>query len=454
MSQLILGLGKTGLSIARYFKRKNQPFRVIDTRLYPSELKAFKDEFPEAPIHLGNINTAWIQESESIIISPGLDPDKLQLQSINPKVKIYSDIDLFNQSANAPIIAITGSNGKSTVSTLVAYLLQAGSQRVLLGGNIGIPALDLLLQPTPDFYVLELSSFQLAVTQKLHTYMSVFLNLSQDHLDRHITLSNYQKIKQKIFHNCQVGIWNRDDMATYPTSKIPYMVDFGTSSICSNHSFSLVGKDDKMWLTQGKNHLLSTTQLIIKGQHNYLNALVALAITRLLEIPLQPILDALKKFTGLPHRLETVAEYNGIQWINDSKATNIHATLAALSTFKGSKEKHLILIVGGIHKSGDLLELKPLVIQHVKHMIVLGRDGAQFKKAFEHYLSISDAKHLKQAVQIASNFATQGDIVLLSPACASQDMFKDYAERGEEFKTQVKLLLSQGKTYDNENSHG
>lgn len=455
MNQLILGLGKTGLSVARYLKRTGQVFKVMDTRATPSQFNLFQQEFPEVPIHLGNINIKWIQETDSIILSPGLNPDQLKLQNINPKLKIYSDIDLFNEAANAPIIAITGSNGKSTVSTLITYLIQAGSKQVQLGGNIGIPALDLLLRPTPDFYVLELSSFQLAITQALRTHISVFLNLSQDHLDRHITLTKYQAIKQKIYHHCQIGIWNRDDTATYPNCNINQVINFGASPPSSENSFGLVEHNGHTWLAQNKQRLLDTTKLNIKGQHNSLNALVALAIIQLLKIPLEPVLKALIQFKGLPHRLECVAEHHNIQWINDSKATNIHATLAALSRFQShDNKKHLILIAGGIHKSGNLFELTPYLSQYVKHLIVIGRDAEQFKAAFRTIVSISHAQNLKQAVHIASNFAIQNDIVLLSPACASQDMFQDYAARGDEFKTQVKQLLFQAKTNNYEKSDG
>jgi UDP-N-acetylmuramoylalanine--D-glutamate ligase len=444
-THLIIGLGKTGWSVAHYFSTQGFRFRLIDTRLHPPQLTAFQRKFPDVPLYRGGIIPEWVKSSQEIILSPGIDPQMLNLQAINPNAKIYSDIDLFNRAANAPIIAITGSNGKSTVTLLIHHLLQSLNKQVKVGGNLGTPALDLLTNPPPDFYILELSSFQLSTTKQLKTVVSVLLNCSTNHLERHGSLTNYYKAKQTIYRDCQVAIWNRDDRATYPQYPVKKIIDFGKDASISTHGFGIVTDVMDTWLTQGALPLMKVKSLQIKGVHNYLNILAALAaIQAAVDCQLSLLLEPLSSFKGLPHRLEKIGIYQGVTWINDSKATNSHATQAALASLahKNSAKKTVILIMGGLFKKGDNPKiLVPFLVAYVKRLILIGKDAMILRASFLGIVPIDIVSNLAQAVQKASNYAVSGDIIMLSPACASQDMFQDYRERGNSFKSIVKNLL-------------
>jgi UDP-N-acetylmuramoylalanine--D-glutamate ligase len=442
-TRLIIGLGKTGWSVARYLMRQGLHFRAMDTRAHPPQVEDFKRYFPEVPLYTGGVNQRWIWESQEIILSPGVDPCHLPLHTIHPRAVVYSDIDLFNRIANAPIIGVTGTDGKSTVTVLIQHLLTTAGQDIQVGGNLGTPALDLLVDPPPDFYLLELSSFQLSITKQLKTAVSIFLNFATDHLERHQQLKHYHSAKQTIYRDCQVAIWNRNEPATYPKYTVSKIIDFGIDNPSSENGFGLSTIDREMWLTQGKVPFIKTGSLKLKGTHNYLNALAALAAAQAVNCPVLPILQALPHFRGLPHRLEWIYNQEGITWINDSKATNSHATQAALSSFTPQDQGKVILIAGGIYKRGDNPSaLKPLLLKYVKQLILIGQDASILQAYFIGIIPIDIASTLLEAVKKASSYAVSGDIILLSPACASQDMFKDYAERGDCFKKAVKLLLN------------
>lgn len=438
--RLILGIGKSGFSVAKYWTQLGLKFSVMDTREAPPHLSLFKEKFPNVPLHIGGIQKDWICRAHMLILSPGIHPATLNLKTINPNLKIYSDIDLFSKVANAPIIAITGSNGKSTATTLTGHLLKAANKQVQVGGNLGIPALDLLREPPPDFYVLELSSFQLSITQSLRTHVSVFLNFSADHIDHHLSLEHYHASKQKIYKNSQIAVFNREDTATYPIYPISKAFSFG-SSIPKAKEFGLTYYQGVPWLTQGTNPFFNTKSLHIKGQHNHLNSLAALSIIYALNIPLKQVLPALSNYKGLSHRFEWVTKKKGVTWINDSKATNTEAVLAALSSFSNESRGKLILIMGGVDKGADFNVLEPFLKKYVKQLVILGAAAVKLQKAFQKLVPLSRVTTLKEAVQLASNSAIGGDIVLLSPACASQDMFKDYAERGDYFKMYIQQLM-------------
>ncbi len=395
--KLIIGMGKTGQSCADYFAHHNIPCKLLDTRTLSDDDKKL----------LSNTN--------EIILSPGIDP------ALFPNHKIISDIELFAREAKAPIIGITGTNAKGTVTTLITDMINACDKTALMGGNIGIPALDLLTQPVPDFYVLEISSFQLEITDYLPCIASTILNISPDHLDRHKTMANYIAAKQRIYNNSQYCIYNLDDANTKPglgnaSPLQAHVVGFGLNEI----------------------NLLPIGKLKIKGKHNYLNALAALKIGEAIGLNHTKMLEALKLFPGLEHRCEWVATHNNITWINDSKGTNIGATIAALEGF-GTEHKNIILIAGGLSKGADFSLLKPSVTQYVRELVLLGQDAHKIQQALQTGI-VTDS--LKSAILKAQQLAQPGDIVLLSPACASWDMFKDFEDRGRQFKALVKECIT------------
>jgi UDP-N-acetylmuramoylalanine--D-glutamate ligase len=441
--RLIVGLGETGLSCARYFKRLQHAFTVIDNRLNPPQLATFKQEFPNTPLHLGPFDPILLQQAKELIVSPGLDlsepvlADAIMTHHLLP----LGDIELFARTASAPIIAITGTNAKGTVTTLVGDMIRAAGQGVAVGGNIGKAALDLLEAPTPHFYVLEISSFQLETIYSLKAKVATILNISQDHLDRHKTLEAYTRTKQRIYHHCEIAIWNRDDRSTQPNCKDfnPQKIyHFGLMKQTPPTEFSLKSCAKKIYLTKGEQPLMATDELYIKGQHNWSNALAALTIGHAIQLPVTSMLNALRQFKGLPHRCQWVKADNGITWYNDSKATNVGATLAALQGLGPAIRGKIILIAGGLGKGADFNLLGASVARYVKTAILIGQDAPLLKHALEKSTTIQLASDLAHAVTLAQHAAVPGDAVLLSPACASMDMFKNYAERGDHFMQLVR----------------
>jgi UDP-N-acetylmuramoylalanine--D-glutamate ligase len=434
--RLILGLGETGFSCARYFNRLKLPFTIIDSRLNPPKLSAFKKEFPETPYHLGPFDPSLFQDCTELIVSPGIDINEKNIcLAINQfKLKPQGDIELFAQQARAPIIAITGSNAKGTVTSLVGEMIHQANLKVAVGGNIGKPALDLLDAPIPDFYVLEISSFQLETTYTLHAKVATVLNISPDHLDRHKTLAAYTTAKQRIYHDCEIALWNREDLNTHPDFKPKKIISFGLDALRpQSKEFGLQTVNHQIYLAQGDEILLPVEKIPIKGRHNWANALAALAIGHAIQLPLTSMLTALCQFKGLPHRCQWVKEHGGVTWYNDSKATNVGATLAALNGLGPAISGKIVLISGGLAKGADFSLLKDAVKRYVKTMILIGRDASLLQSTLEKSTSIHRASDLTQAVIIAQQKATRGDTVLLSPACASMDMFKNYEERGDIF---------------------
>lgn len=396
--KIIIGTGKTGQSCANYFARKNIPYKLLDTRnLSPEDKKL-------------------LENTSEIILSPGVPPE------LFPHHKIISDIELFAREAQAPIIGITGTNAKGTVTTLITNMINQSGYTALMGGNIGIPALDLLTQPIPDFYVLEISSFQLEITNRLPCIASVILNISPDHLDRHKNLKNYITAKQKIYAQADHIIYNLDDPHTTPDPKFKPKTKSG---------FSLKNKSD---------FNLTEKDLKIKGKHNLSNALAALMIGQAIGLPENKMLEALKNFPGLEHRCEWVATHHNVMYINDSKGTNIGATIAALEGL--GENKNIILLAGGQGKGADFSLLKPAVEKHVKKIILFGQDAKLIADALKNSSPVYFEDNLKSALLKAMLLAQAGDIVLLSPACASWDMFKDFEDRGHQFKNFVREAIT------------
>ena len=479
---VVVGLGKSGVSIIRYLLRQGKTVIAMDTRKEPPGVESFVKEFPQVTLYLGSLNEMILAQASEIILSPGVAPQEPALVKANSLgIPLIGDIELFARAAKAPIVAITGTNAKGTVTTLMGEMIHNANHNVLVGGNIGTPALDLLEEDVPDFYVLELSSFQLETTYSLKTAAATILNFSEDHLDRHKTMSAYSAAKQRIYQDCKVAVWNREDEKTFPitqhsehphpqplshkktlwergeeSSPLPErsegrgvggegaedlhkLFSFALTEPQTNE-FGILEHDNQTWLACGSEKLLPVEKLLIKGRHNWKNALAALALGTAIGLPLQPMLQALMNFRGLAHRCEWVAEKDGVVWYDDSKGTNVGATLAAIEGLGQSIAGKIILIAGGLGKGADFSPLREPIAQHVKAVILIGKDAPIIERALNGATKIIHAVDLAQAVTLAKTEAHVKDAVLLSPACASMDMFRDYEHRGEVFKELVKSI--------------
>lgn len=437
---VVVGLGKSGMSNIRYLLQQGKKVVAMDTRQQPPELDHVIQEFPQVALHLGSLDEAILAQAAEIILSPGVSPQEPALVTAqNQGIPIIGDIELFARAAKAPIVAITGTNAKGTVTTLVGEMIQNAQYKVLVGGNIGTPALDLLTEETPDFYVLELSSFQLETTHSLQAAAATILNISEDHLDRHHTMSAYIAAKQRIYHGCHFAIVNREDQNTWPEIPLVRVLSFGLTTPQANE-FGILKYDDQSWLSLGAERLLPVDKLLIKGQHNWNNALAALALGTGIGLPLSSMLESLTHFRGLVHRCQWVAEKQGVAWYDDSKGTNVGATLAAIAGLGPALNGKLILIAGGIGKGADFSPLRAPIQKYVRAVILIGKDAPILEQAFNGATTIIHAIDMPEAIALARNAAQLNDAVLLSPACASFDMFRDYEHRGEVFKELVNGL--------------
>ena len=431
---LIVGLGKTGLSCARFLNKRGIEVAVTDSRDNPPGLEVLQQELPDIAVFVGSFNAEVFERADVLIVSPGVSVNELQIQAAAARgVEIIGDVELFARLAEAPVIAITGSNGKSTVTTLLGEMIKAAGLNVAVGGNLGTPVLDLLEQPVPDFYVLELSSFQLETTSSLNAKASTLLNISEDHMDRYDTLEDYIQAKTRIFSGNGAVILNKDDNKVINLKeKLRHshkIVEF-TLAEPSADEYGVCLKDKQQWLCKGDEKLLAVNELKIKGKHNIANALAAMALGQAAGISTDAMLNALRVFPGLAHRTEWIANINGVDWFNDSKATNVGAAQAAIN---GIEANNLILIAGGQGKGQDFSPLKETVSNTVKTVILIGEDSWLLQQTLEGVAQLLLAESMEDAVSKAASIAQPGDVVLLSPACASFDMFSGYEERGKAF---------------------
>ena len=434
---LVLGLGRTGLSAARYLRRKGLEVRVADTRAAPPGADALRAQLPEAELRTGAFAPDLLDGVAQVVISPGLSlSEPVAVEARRRGLPVVGDVELFAREAAAPVAAVTGTNGKSTVTTLVAELAGAAGRRAVAGGNLGEPALDLLEREVPELYVLELSSFQLETTWSLRTRTSVVLNVTPDHMDRYATLDHYAAAKARIFDGCDVAVVNADD------GRVRAMPRPGQSVI----SFSLASPDADYALARDPaplilHHgepLLPLSALRLQGLHNAANAMAALAMCEALEVARGPALEALAGFAGLPHRSQWVADVAGVRFVNDSKGTNVGATLAAVAGLGGP----LVVIAGGDGKGQDFGGLREAFRDKVDHVVLIGRDAAAIEAALAGVCTSERATDMAAAVRAARRAARPGYTVLLSPACASLDMYRDYAHRGDEFAAAVRSLAA------------
>ncbi|WP_336803546.1 UDP-N-acetylmuramoyl-L-alanine--D-glutamate ligase [Erwinia aphidicola] len=421
---VIIGLGLTGLSCVDFFVARGVTPRVMDTRVVPPGLEKLPKEVER---WLGSLNEDWLLAADLIVASPGMALAHPSLMAAaDAGVEIVGDIELFCREAQVPIVAITGSNGKSTVTTLVGEMAKAAGWQVGVGGNIGLPALMLLAQPA-QLYVLELSSFQLETTTSLRAAAATILNVTEDHMDRYpLGMQQYRAAKLRIYENAAVCVVNADDAMTMPvrgadTRCVSFGADVGDYHL--NH------QQGSIWLRVKGEKVLNTDEMHLVGKHNYTNALAALALADAVGLPRASSLKALTTFAGLPHRFQLVHERNGVRWINDSKATNVGSTEAALKGLQVKGTLHLLL--GGDGKSANFSALAPYLQGERIRIWCFGRDGAELAELRPEIAVQTET--LAEAVQQIKTVLQPGDLVLLSPACASLDQFKNFEQRGDVF---------------------
>lgn len=438
---LIVGLGKTGLSCARYLSARGVAVAITDSRERPPGLAELSQELPDTTLFLGGFDAAAFAAAEQLVISPGVPmSEPLIQQAIARGVPVIGDIELFARAVKAPIAAITGSNGKSTVTTLLGQMAQQAGLRVAVGGNLGDPALS-LLNDDVELYVIELSSFQLETTETLAPKVSVVLNISPDHLDRYRDLQAYADTKASIYRHAEVALFNRDDPRVMAMCRDIPSARFFTLHEPGEGEYGIRKIEQQDWLCCGSTPLMQAAELRIPGLHNTANALVALAMGAAVGISHESMVESLRRFSGLSHRTQFVKESNGVRWYNDSKGTNVGACIAALEGLSIADDSKTILIAGGVGKDADFSLLAPVVGRHVRTVILIGQDAAQIAQAVGDAAPLINAVDMDDAVQLAANCAEPGDRVLLSPACASFDMFKNYQQRGDSFVDAVARLI-------------
>lgn len=439
---VIVGMGNTGLSCARFLSERKICFAMVDSRKSPPLQHAIETSFPEVPLYTGGFNSSLLCHADSLLLSPGVSINEPAIiNAINAGVGVYGDIELFCRHIESPVIAVTGSNGKSTVTTLVAEMATAAGISVGVGGNLGPPALDLLKNPEPEVYILELSSFQLETVSSLNAVAAVVLNISEDHMDRYSSLDEYARTKSRIYSGSGVMVLNLDDARVNSMRRKGRRISGYTLSDPEEDIYGIRTYANTEWIVHGNEKIIPTSKLIIPGRHNISNALAAIALSNVLQIPQSIVKQVLMNFPGLPHRCQKVAEFDGITWINDSKGTNVGATCAAITGLAGNK--NIVLIAGGDGKGADFSLLSEAAKKHLFAAILIGRDGPRIKNELQSHIPVLDALDMNSAVSAAANLARKGDIVLLSPACASYDMFDDYRARGEAFIQSVNKMVNQ-----------
>lgn len=452
---LIIGMGSTGLSCARYLKHRACPFALADSRQEPPSLKNIKKEFAPLIIMTGDFNFDDFKAYKQIIVSPGISIRTELFSALQKQgCLVIGDIEIFAQVVDKPVIAITGSNGKSTVTTLVEKIARDCGIKVIAGGNLGIPALDLLATQS-DLYILELSSFQLETTYSLKTLSATVLNVSEDHMDRYTDLDDYRNIKETIYKNTENAVLNINESIT--CEHVMNAIERGDENysvvvISANESGADLAEyrlKNNEYLIKGESEIVPTSALKLKGTYNYLNILAALALLEPLQLHKETQVEAIKEYKGLPHRCEWVNKINGVEFYNDSKGTNTGATIAAIDGFEpesniDKSQRTLILIAGGDGKKADFTELGEVIEKKIKSTVLMGVDSELIKdcalKAGAENDSLYSVVSMFDAVSIAASLAESGDVILFSPACASFDMYQNYMKRGDDFKEKVLAL--------------
>ncbi len=436
---VVVGLGQTGEACVRFLHRRGVAVAVTDSRVKPPGASALHDLGAGLDMRLGGFDAALLADADEIVVSPGVPLDEPALRQARLcGVPVISEIELFARHARAPVVAITGSNGKSTVTTLVGEMAAEAGKCAGVGGNLGTPALDLITDPEPDLYVLELSSFQLETTYSLRPAAAVVLNVSADHMDRHGDVENYAAIKATVFNGEGVMVINRDDprvaaMARHDRAVRP----FGMAAP-SPDGYGIIRRAGRDWLARDRDCLLPLDALALQGRHNHLNAMAALALAESVGLPSDACLRVLQRFTGLPHRMQWLGDHAGLRWINDSKATNVGAALAAVDGLPGP----LVLIAGGQGKGADFTPLVEPLARKARAVVLIGEDAPVLARVLGDRVHQVRARDMDDAVARACEVAQVGDTVLLSPACASFDQYAGYEARGDAFAAAVGRLTS------------
>jgi UDP-N-acetylmuramoylalanine--D-glutamate ligase len=446
---LVLGLGETGGSTLRWLNTQGARLSVADTRETPPGIEVLKAELPQVKIHAGAFTAEMFSDVDLVVASPGVPLTEPEIQAaIKRGISVIGDVELFAQyrPASAKVIAITGANGKTTVTSLVGEMCKAAGLKTIVAGNIGLAVLDTLSMETPDVYVLELSSFQLETTSTLQVDAATMLNLSEDHMDRYASFQDYAIAKARIFYNAKLQVLNRDDAWSMMMARPKLaQVTFGLSDDSGNGdevSYGLKQVDGDTWLCEGEKELINLQDLKIVGFHNAANALAAVALCRAIGVDYAHIIQTLYNFKGLPHRVEWVASIDDVDYYDDSKGTNVGATCAAIAgLYKDGFPQKLVLIAGGEGKGQDFSPLADAVAENTRAVVLIGRDASLIEAALlKTNVPVYLAIDLPEAVSIAKKLAQTGDAVLLSPACASFDMFKNYVHRAEVFINAVSRL--------------
>lgn len=436
--RVIVGLGATGLSVARHLAARGLPFALADSREQPPGLEEFRNAFPDTPVQLGAFSDDQFLSADELLVNPGIALSEPAIAAAKAGgVRISGDIDLFRQAAGAPIVAITGSNGKSTVTTLLGEMAARAGVNVAVGGNLGTPALA-LLNDEVELYVLELSSFQLERCEMLGAEVATVLNVSADHLDHHGSMLNYHQAKHRIFQGCKKAVINADESLSQPL--VPDDVEKWSFSLGRSdfRRFGVLEQPGGRQLALARAPLMAASELRIAGRHNLSNALAALALGSAIDLPMSAMLDALRDFAGLPHRCEYVAEHDGVRFYNDSKGTNVGAAVSAIEGL--AETGRVVLIAGGLAKGGDFAPLAEALRRSGRAAVLIGEAAAQIDAAIAGRLPTVRASSMAAAVTAAAGLAETGDVVLLSPACASFDMFRSYSDRGDQFCAAVREL--------------
>ena len=436
---VIVGLGVTGLSCVHYLKALGHNLTVMDSRDEPPGFDELKAKYPNIECIFGGFDRERLLAADEIILSPGIAMANEDIQAaIASGVPVKGDVALFSEAAKAPIIAITGSNGKSTVTTLVGDMAECAGLNVGVGGNLGIPALDLLEQDR-QLYVLELSSFQLETTENLNAHCAVILNITEDHMDRYPEKMAYLQAKQRVFRGAKYVAINDDEVLSQPLmSTTMKAIHFGLQA--DLNKYSIIERAEKQYLAKGFDALLAVNELKVSGEHNQSNVLAAMALASSVGIPTQAMLDALKSFKGLPHRCQHVRTLDDVDYINDSKGTNPGAVVTAISSLGKNATGKVILIAGGESKGADFSPMRRALSEYCKLVILFGRDAEEIGKITTPLVESVTVDSFEQSVKFAYESAEPGDVVLLSPGCASFDMFKNYQQRGEAFERLVMCL--------------
>ena len=443
-SAVIVGLGRTGLSCARHLRSLGWRIAITDTRAKPPQLERLREQFPDVPVSLGGLDVRLLDDAVCVVASPGVSLEEpFFIEAAARGLEIVGDIEMFARAVDAPVVGITGTNGKSTVTTLVGRMAHRAGIRARVGGNLGEPALDLLAAAhadpsTTQLYVLELSSFQLDTTTSLDLQAATVLNVTPDHLDRYSSVGEYADAKARIFARCDTAVINLDDPLVVAMPRRGQKTLGFSLRASIGADFAVATLNGEWWLTRRGEPLMTVAAMKIKGLHNAANALAALALGEALGLPMPAMLAELAEFPGLAHRSQWVADIKGVTYINDSKGTNVGATLAAVGGMKGP----LVMIAGGDGKNQDFAPLADAFRGKVRHTVLIGRDAPAIALALQGVCTLEVCGTMEEAVRAAARAAKPGDVVLLSPACASLDMFRDYTHRGAVFSQAVKELAA------------